>query len=87
MRPKGTVVCILHENAKHRVLDNMTKICTANSKDCVMCSGRGSLEEHSEKMISTKKQGGENDSERQKGGKMVTQNAWMSMHNNSEHQN
>ena len=52
-----------------------------------MCSGRGSLEEHSEKMISTKKQGGENDSERQKGGKMVTQNAWMSMHNNSEHQN
>ena len=30
---------------------------------------------------------GKNDSKRQKGGKMVTLNAWMSMHNGSERQN
>ena len=34
--------------------NNMTEICAVNSKDYVMCSGRGSLEERDEQMISTR---------------------------------
>ena len=48
MYPKGTALCEPHENAKYRVPNNMTEICVVNSKDHVMCSGRGSLEEHDE---------------------------------------
>ena len=48
MRSKGTALCELHENAKNWMPNNMTEICVANSKDCVMCSGKGSLEEHDE---------------------------------------
>ena len=54
MRPKGTIPCELHENAKCRVPNNMTEICVVNSKDYVMCSGMGSLEEHDEQEISTR---------------------------------
>ena len=54
MRPKGTALCELHENAKCMVLNNMTEICVVNSKDHVMCSGRGSLERHDEQAISTR---------------------------------
>ena len=54
MRPKGVVLCELHENAKDRVPNNMTEICDVNSKDYVMCSGRGSLKEHDEQAISTR---------------------------------
>ena len=48
MRPKGTALCELHENAKCGVPNNMTEICVANSKDYVTCRGKGSLEEHDE---------------------------------------
>ena len=54
MRPKGTTIFVLHENAKCRVPNNMTEICAANSKNYVMCNGRGSLEEHGEEMINTR---------------------------------
>ena len=33
---------------------NLIEICVANSKDYVMCGGRGGLEEHDEQAISTK---------------------------------
>ena len=48
MSMKGTALCELYENAKCRVPNNMTKICVVNSMDYVMCTGRGSLEEHDE---------------------------------------
>ena len=54
MRPKRTTLCELHENAKCRVPNNMTEICVMNSNDYVMCSGRGSLEEYDEQVISTR---------------------------------
>ena len=54
MRPKWNVLCELHENAKCGVPNNMTEICVVNPKDYVMCSGRGSLEEHDEQAISTR---------------------------------
>ena len=41
----------------------MTEICAVNSKDYVMCSGRGSPEEHDEQVISTRKRGEENEDE------------------------
>ena len=47
-------LCELHENAKRRAPNNMTEICVMNSKDYVMCSGRGSIEEHDEQAISTR---------------------------------
>ena len=53
MRPKGTTLCELHENGKCKP-NNMTEIYVVNSKDYVMCSGRGSLEEHDEQEISTR---------------------------------
>ena len=54
MHPKGTVLCELYENAKSRMPNNMTEICAVNSKDYVMCSGKGSFEEHDEQAISTR---------------------------------
>ena len=54
MRLKGTALCGLHENVKGRVPNNMTEICDMNSKDYVICSGKGSLEEHDEQAISTR---------------------------------
>ena len=54
MRPKGTALYELHENAKCRAPNNMIEICVVNSKDCVMCSGKGSLEKHDEQAISTR---------------------------------
>ena len=54
MHSKEMTICVLHENAKHRVPNNMTKICVANSKDHVMCNGRGNIEEHGEETINTK---------------------------------
>ena len=48
MCPKGVALCELHENVKDRAPNNMTEICDMNSKDYVMCSGKGSLEEHDE---------------------------------------
>ena len=50
----GTSLCKLHENAKCEVSNNMTEICIVNSKDYVMCNGRGSLEEHDEQTIITR---------------------------------
>ena len=47
-------ICVLHENAKRRVPNNMTEICAVKSKDYVMCRGRGSLEERDEQAISTR---------------------------------
>ena len=54
MHLKGIALCELHENTKCRVTNNMTKISVVNSKDCVMCSGRGSLKEDDEQAISTR---------------------------------
>ena len=34
------LICVLHENAKHSVPNNMTEICVVNLKDYVMCSRR-----------------------------------------------
>ena len=45
MYPKETTLCELHKNAKCRAPNNMIELSVANSKDYVMCSGRGSLEE------------------------------------------
>ena len=53
MRPKGTALCELHENGKCKS-NNMTEIYVMNSKDYVMCSGRGSLKEHDEQEINTR---------------------------------
>ena len=63
MYPKRTALCELHENTKCMVPNNMTETCDVNSKDHVMCSGKGSLEEHDEQVISTRKQGEENEEE------------------------
>ena len=52
MRPNRTTICVLHENAKHRVPNNVTEICAANSKNYVMCDERWSIEEHGEETIS-----------------------------------
>ena len=54
MHLKGAALCELHENAKGRMPNNMTKICDMNLKDYVMCSRKGSLEEHDEQAISTR---------------------------------
>ena len=43
--------------------NNMTEICAVNSKDYVMCNGKGSFEEHDEQAISTRYWGEENDDE------------------------
>ena len=51
---KGDSLCDLHENAMCRVPNNVTEIRVVNSKDCAMCSGRGSLEEHDRQTISTR---------------------------------
>ena len=45
MCPKETALCELYENAKCKVPNNMIEICVTDSKNYVMCSGRGSLEE------------------------------------------
>ena len=63
MHPKGAALCELHENTKGRVPNNMTEICDVNSKDYVMCNGRGSLEEHDEQAISKRQRGEENEDE------------------------
>ena len=54
MRPKRTALCELHEDAKCRVLSDMTEIYAANSMDYVMCRGRGSLEERDEQVTSAR---------------------------------
>ena len=36
MCPNRTTICVLHENAKHRVPNNVVEICAANSKDYVI---------------------------------------------------
>ena len=63
MHPKGTALCELHGNTKCMVSNNMTETYAVNSKDYIMCSGRESLEEHDEQMISTRKRGEENENE------------------------
>ena len=45
MCPKETALCELYKNAKCKVPNNMIEICVTDSKNYVMCSGRGSLEE------------------------------------------
>ena len=63
MRPKGTSLCELHENAKCRVPNNMIEICIVNHKDYVMCQGRESLEGHDEQAISIRQRGEEKEGE------------------------
>ena len=41
MYPKEMTICVLHENAKYRVPNNVTEIGATNSKDYVMCNGGG----------------------------------------------
>ena len=45
MCPKETILCELHEHAKCKVPNNMTKVCVVNSKDYVVSSEKGNLEE------------------------------------------
>ena len=45
MCPKETVLRKLYENAKCKVPNSMIEICVMDSKNHVMCNGRGSLEE------------------------------------------
>ena len=54
MHPKRTALCELHENTKCRVPNNMIEICVVNSMDYVICSGRGTQEEHDDQAISTR---------------------------------
>ena len=35
-------------------VNNMTEICVMNSKDYVMCNGKGNIEEYDEEAISTR---------------------------------
>ena len=64
---KRDSLCELHENAKRRVPNNMTKVCVTNSKNYVMCSERGkSRRAMMNKRLSTKQSGEENDSKRPK---------------------
>ena len=54
MRPNGTALYELHEDAKCRVPNNMIEIYVVTSMDYVMCRGRGSLEEYDEQTISAR---------------------------------
>ena len=45
MCSKETALCELYENAKCRVPNNMIEICVSDSKNYVMCNGKGGLEE------------------------------------------
>ena len=40
-RPKEAALGELYENAECRVPNNMTKVCVTNSKNYVICNGRG----------------------------------------------
>ena len=54
MRPKETPYVSYMRMLSVGCLTNMTKILVVISKDCVMCSGRVSLEKHDEQAINTK---------------------------------